>query len=172
MTDDFQPASRHRPRAGLRFLVAFLAGGARRNHFYYIDRYPIGLDATVFQSTGYAQDMTWTNDTKYPVLVRGINTRNGGTGYVRFDLSTVPNGRRVQISRPTIRNVRPAGDTVQYTSSLPAGSAQRVEFPVDGKDVWVTVTRIDHGKVLDRRVYYSHYARITGLTLIGRGGGA
>ena len=26
MTDDFQPASRHRPRAGLRFLVAFLAG--------------------------------------------------------------------------------------------------------------------------------------------------
>jgi len=26
MTDDFQPASRHRPGAGMRFLVAFLAG--------------------------------------------------------------------------------------------------------------------------------------------------
>ena len=63
MTDDFQPASRRRPRAGLRFLVAFLAG-------------------------------------------------------------------------------------------------------------IVAVLGIDHGKVLDRRDYYWHYARITGLTLIGRGGGA
>ena len=35
------------------FNAALRAGfemGARRNHYYYIDRYPLGLDATVFQS--------------------------------------------------------------------------------------------------------------------------
>jgi vancomycin resistance protein YoaR len=46
--------------------------GARRNHYYYIDRYPLGLDATVFISaSGSVQTMSWTNDTDYPVLIRG-----------------------------------------------------------------------------------------------------
>ncbi len=58
------------------FNAALRAGyemGARRNHYYYIDRYPKGLDATVFISSGGSkQTMSWTNDTKYPVLIRGI----------------------------------------------------------------------------------------------------
>ena len=153
------------------FNAAMRAGykmGARRNHYYYIDRYPIGLDATVLKSGSSVQDMTWTNDTKYPVLIRGINTRDGGRGFVRFDLYSVPTGRKVSISRATVKNVLPGRDTVEYTSSLPTGRAQRIEWPVDGKDVWVTVTVTQNGKLLSRRTYYSHYARITGITLIGR----
>jgi vancomycin resistance protein YoaR len=156
------------------FNAALRAGfemGARRNHYYYIDRYPIGLDATVFKSgSGSVQTMSWRNDTDYPVLIRGFRIREGGSGYVRFDLYSVPTGRTVSFSKPTIRNISRASDTVQYTTALPAGSSRRIEYPVDGKDVWVTRTvRAKDGTVIRRETYYSHYARITGVTLIGRG---
>ncbi|HEY7524657.1 MAG TPA: VanW family protein [Candidatus Limnocylindrales bacterium] len=141
---------------------------ARRNHYYYIDRYPLGLDATVFISGSSVQTMSWRNDTKYPVLIRGRNTRSGSAGYVTFELYSVPNSRRVVIGNPTVRNVRYASDTIQYTSSLPPGRSERIEYPVDGKQVWRTVTVYENGKMLRRVTYYSNYARITGITLVGR----
>ncbi|HEV8281808.1 MAG TPA: VanW family protein [Candidatus Limnocylindrales bacterium] len=142
---------------------------ARRNHFYYIDRYPLGLDATVFISaSGSKQTMSFVNDTQYPILIRGYGYRNGSRGYVKFEIYSVPNGRKVVIGTPTVRNVRYATDTVQYTSSLPAGYRKRIEYPVDGKDVWRTVSVYQKGKLLRRVTYYSHYARITGITLVGR----
>ena len=142
----------------------------RRNHYYYIDRYPIGLDATVFKSDGgYVQTMSWVNDTRYPVLIRGIKIRKGADGYVRFDLYSVPTGRKVQISEPVVRNVKRATDSVEYTDSLPAGARERVEYPVDGKQVWRTWKVWDaDGKLLHERTFYSDYARITGVTRIGR----
>jgi vancomycin resistance protein YoaR len=155
------------------FNAALRAGyemGARRNHYYYIDRYPLGLDATVFISaSGAKQTMSFTNDTKYPILIRGRGWSEGGSGYVRFDLYSVPNGRKVSFSRPIVRNVRPASDSVQYTSSLRPGASQRIEYPVDGKQVTVTRTVRDRkGKVIHKDTYYSNYARITGIVLIGR----
>jgi vancomycin resistance protein YoaR len=156
------------------FNAALRAGyemGARRNHFYYIDRYPLGLDATVFiSSSGSTQTMSFTNDTKYPILIRGYQIRDGSAGYVRFELYSVPTGRRVTFSKPTVRNVRPATDTIQYTSSLPTGAAKRIEYPVAGKQVWVTrtVTNRKTGAVIHKDTYYSNYARITGITLVGR----
>ncbi|HEU0235622.1 MAG TPA: VanW family protein [Candidatus Limnocylindrales bacterium] len=154
------------------FNAALRAGfdmGARRNHYYYIDRYPLGLDATVFKSaSGSVQTMSWTNDTEYPVLIRGFKIREGSKGYVRFDLYSVPTGRTVSFSKPTVKNVRPASDSVQYTTSLAPGVRQRIEYPVDGKDVWVTRTVKDAaGAVIHEETYYSHYARITGIVLVG-----
>ena len=104
----------------------------------------------MFQSgSGSVQDMTWTNDTDYPVLIRGYKIRDGGTGYVKFVLYSVPSGRRVSIGNPTIRNVRQATDTVQYTSSLAPGATQRIEYPVDGKQVWRTINVYDRkGKLI------------------------
>jgi vancomycin resistance protein YoaR len=143
--------------------------GARRNHFYYIDRYPAGLDATVFKSgSGAVQTMSWTNDTDYPVLIRGYKIKNGSKGYVRYDIYSVPNGRRVVIGNPTIKNIRPATDTIQYTSTLAPGVRERIEYPVDGKDVWRTVTVYQGSKIIHQKTYYSHYSRITGVTLVGR----
>ena len=155
------------------FNAALRAGfemGARRNHYYYIDRYPAGLDATVFKSgSGSVQTMSFTNDTPYPVLIRGYKIKKGSSGYVRFDIYSVPNGRKVVISNPTIKNVRPASDSVQYTSTLAPGVRKRIEYPVDGKDVWRTVTVRDaDGNVIHQTTYYSHYARITGIVLVGR----
>jgi len=152
-------------------LKAGYAMGDRRNHYYYIDRYPLGLDATVFISaSGSRQTMSFTNDTKYPVLIRGINSRSGGSGYVTFSLYSVPTRRTVSIGRPVVKNVRGATDTVQRTASLPAGTSKRIEYPVEGKDVWRTVTVREGGKVISRRTYYSHYSVITGITLVGTGG--
>jgi vancomycin resistance protein YoaR len=155
------------------FNAALRAGykmGARRNHYYYIDRYPVGLDATVFISGGGSkQTMSFVNDTKYPVLIRGINTRKGSIGYVTFRLYSVPVGRKVVIGNPTIKNRRTAHDTVQYTSSLRAGQSRRLEFPTNGFDVWRTVTVYENGKVLRKRTYFSHYATITGIVLRGKG---
>jgi vancomycin resistance protein YoaR len=154
------------------FNAALRAGyemGARRNHYYYIDRYPLGLDATVFKSGSSTQTMSFTNDTRYPILIRAYKIRNGSAGYVRFALYSVGSGRKVSFSRPIVRNVRPATDTIQYTSSLPKGAAQRVEYPVDGKQVWVTRTvKNKDGETIHKETYYSNYARITGITLVGR----
>jgi vancomycin resistance protein YoaR len=144
--------------------------GARRNHYYYIDRYPVGLDATVFISAGGSkQTVSFVNDTAYPVLIRGINTRKGNIGYVTFRLYSVPVGRKVVIGAPVIKNRRTATDTVQYTSSLGPGQSRRVEYPVNGFDVWRTVTVYENGKLLRKRTYYSHYATITGILLRGKG---
>jgi vancomycin resistance protein YoaR len=141
---------------------------ARRNHFYYIDRYPIGLDATVFISaSGSKQTMSWKNDTKFPVLIRGYKIRSGGRGYVRFEIWSVPNGRKVVIGAATVKNVRNPSDLTQHTASMRAGTSKRVEFPVAGKDVWRTVTVYEKGKIIHQTTYYSHYSRVNGLTLIG-----
>ena len=46
-------------------LRAGLQMDARANHYYYIDRYPMGLDATVFATDTFSQSMGFTNDTDY-----------------------------------------------------------------------------------------------------------
>ncbi|HKF84786.1 MAG TPA: VanW family protein [Candidatus Limnocylindrales bacterium] len=155
------------------FNAALRAGykmGDRRNHYYYIDRYPKGLDATVFKSgSGSNQDMTWTNDTEYPVLIRGLNTRSGGRGYVTFQLYSVPTGRKVVIGSARVSNVRQATDTRVAVSSKPSGWSERVESPHDGMDVSRTVTVYHKGKVISRRTYVSHYGVVTGVVQYGTG---
>jgi vancomycin resistance protein YoaR len=145
--------------------------GARRNHYYYIDRYPLGLDATVFISaSGSVQTMSWTNDTDYPVLIRGYKIKQGSKGWVKFELYSVPSGREVVISAPVVENIRRASDSTQLTDTLPAGQRKRIEYPVDGKQVWRTVTVYNaDGSILRQKTYYSNYARITGIVLVGQG---
>ncbi|MES2210702.1 MAG: VanW family protein [Chloroflexota bacterium] len=150
-------------------LRAGLEMGARRNHYYYIDRYPLGLDATVFQSSsGSVQTMSFRNDTSYPILIRGSGWSVGNKGYVKFAIWSVPDGRTVNLSTPIVKNVKPASDTTEYTTDLAPGVKERVEYPVDGKDVWTTWTVRDAaGTVIHQKTYYSRYARITGILRIG-----
>jgi vancomycin resistance protein YoaR len=146
-------------RAGLEIL-------SRDNHYYYISRYPTGLDATVWKSGSSQQSMRFRNDTKFPILVRGI----ASPGVVTFEIWGPPTGRSVSFSRPTIRNVTRAIDTVQYTSSLRPGVRQRIEYPVDGMQVWVTrVVRDKNGKVIHNDTWYSDYRRVNGIVLVGKG---
>ncbi len=144
-------------------LRAGFAMGDRLNHFYYIDRYPLGLDATVFISaSGAAQDMTWTNDTEYPVVIQGINAR----GYVRFVLYSVPNGRTTTFTDPIVKNYTKATTQTKVDKTIPRGTTKHIEYATDGQDVWVTRTVKDKaGAVLRENTYYSHYSTITGIIL-------
>ena len=152
-------------------LRAGLKMGARRNHYYYIDRYPLGLDATVFKSgSGSVQNMTFWNDTDYPILIRSYRIRDGNSGYVRFEIHGVPTGRKVTLSKAIVKNIRPAGDLLEYTSSLKPGVTRRIEYPADGKQVWVTRTVKDaDGTVIHEDTYFSNYSKVNGITLVGKG---
>jgi vancomycin resistance protein YoaR len=145
---------------------AALRGGydilARQPHWYYITRYPLGLDATVSGS----QTMRFRNDTAYPILIRGF----ASPGVVRFEIWSVPNGRTVSLSRPQVSNVVPGYDTTIKTTDLPAGTSERTEWPVDGKDVVVTRTVRDaNGHIVHFDTFVSHYHRMIGILRIGIG---
>lgn len=146
-------------RAGLEIL-------SRSAHFYYISRYPLGLDATVLKTDTGAQTMSFRNDTPYPILIRSYAI----PGTVRFTLYSVPTGRHTSFTKPIVKNVRPPGPTVeQYTTTLAPGVREVAEFPATGMEVWVTRTVTDaSGKVIHRETYYSNYARVNGLILIGQ----
>ena len=148
-------------------LRAGLQMGARKNHYYYISRYPKGLDATVFIGDGGgAQDMTFRNDTKYPILIRTY----AKPGIVRFTIYSVPTGRRVTLTRPIVKNYRRGYSVTRYTTSLRPGVRQTIEYPADGQDVWVTrIVKDSSGKVIHKETFASHYAQMIGVTLIGKG---
>ena len=62
------------------FNAAFRAGMvplAKKNHNEYITRYPAGLDATVWKVGNAKQNMTFKNDTKYPILITRTVTQVG-----------------------------------------------------------------------------------------------
>jgi vancomycin resistance protein YoaR len=142
-------------RAGLQIVT-------RSPHWYYIPRYPLGLDATVSGS----QSMRFRNDTKHPVLIKAY----ASPGMVRFEIWSVPNGRTVSWSRPSVSNVVQGYDSERKTSALKRGERERIEWPVDGKDVSVTRTvRNAAGAVIHRDVFVSHYHRMVGVTLVGTG---
>jgi vancomycin resistance protein YoaR len=141
-------------RAGLEIV-------SRRPHWYYISRYPLGLDATVSET----QNMRFRNDTAHPILIKSF----ASPGIVRFDIWSLPNGRTVTWSRPHVTNVVRGYDTVQYTSALRRGERKRIEYPVDGKHVVVTRTVRDaRGRVVNSDTFVSNYHRMVGITLVGR----
>ncbi len=149
------------------FNAALRAGyeiGDRANHYYYISRYPVGLDATVAMGLGWEQDMTWRNDTAYPVLIHAIN----GPGTVTFQLFSVDPQRTVTLSTPIVKNYTYA--TTQYVkvTTLPPGQENQVEYASNGFDAWVTrVVRDADGLIVHEETYYSHYATVNGLIEVG-----
>ena len=147
-------------------LRAGLTIGARDNHRYYIDRYPLGLDATVSS----AQTMSFTNDMKTAVLIRGVKIRgSGGAGYVRFEIWGTDDGRTVSIGKPQVRNVRQATTNTVSVSTLRPGEREQTEYPANGMDVTVTrVVRDKHGKVIHRDSYFSPYQLWNGRIEVGR----
>lgn len=168
-------------RAGLQM-------GQRAPHDYYINRYPTGLDATVWRSGSSTQNMSFWNDTDYPIIIRG--TKGSSTSAcvgekkvlpsveyqncVIFQIWGIPNGRTVSYSNPVITNVKVAKDVMKYATvdpngkSLPAGSYYRVEYPTNG--FWSTVVRTvkdASGNVIHQDTVFSKYVVVTGMTLIG-----
>jgi vancomycin resistance protein YoaR len=139
----------------------------RDNHAYYISRYPLGLDATVSKFGGHiTQNMRFRNDTPNALFVRGLS----GSTWVRFEIYSVPTGRSVSFSAPSVSNVRKAIDTTVKAADLKVGQSERTETPSDGKDVVVVRTvRDSSGHVIHSDRWASHYVRVDGVLRIGIG---
>lgn len=145
-------------------LRAGLQMGERRNHYYYISRYPMGLDATVFQTDGYTLTMTFQNDTPDPIVIRSYT----GSGFVRFDLWGVPTGRSVTLTRPIVSNVRAARDLVEVSASMKPGTSVRLELPHNGMNVSVTrYVRAADGTLIHTDTFLSNYSPVNGRTIVG-----
>ena len=112
--------------------AAFFAGlqlDAHQAHSFYIDRYPAGREATLNYGT---IDLTWTNDTQAPVVVRASSTPTSVTVALYGD----NDGRRVRAS---------------------SGARE----PVVGRDFAIRVTRVMRyadGRVV-RQPYVTTYDR-------------
>lgn len=150
-------------------LRAGLQMGARANHSYYIDRYPLGLDATVTIKGGSTTTMTFTNDMKHPILIRGYKiVGSGGRGWVRYEIWGVPDGRQVSIGKPTVTNVRKATTETFPVTTLRKGVRKQTEYPSNGMDVSVKrIVRDRDGHVLHNETYRSHYQLWNGRIEIG-----
>jgi len=146
-------------------LRAGLQMDARANHYYYIDRYPMGLDATVFATDTFSQSMGFTNDTDTPLIIKAYTS----PGVVRFDLWGQVINRKVSFSSPIIWNRTYGHDTVEYTSSLLKGQSSRVEYIHNGFNVSVTRTVTDGttGAVIHSDTYVSNYQTVNGVVLVG-----
>jgi vancomycin resistance protein YoaR len=152
------------------FNAALRAGfqiDARRNHAYYITRYPVGLDATIWTVGNYAQDMSFTNDSQYPILIRGINGHN----VVTYSIYGVPDGRHVQIMAPKTWNPQPAWTDVVYTSDttiVQPGQHKQVEWAAAGFNASVErIVTAANGTVLHDDTFRSSYSQTIGKIYIG-----
>ena len=149
------------------FNAAMRAGleiGDRSAHYYYIDRYPTGLDATVSIFDDWVTDLTFRNDTEYPIVIRGY----GSPGQVTFQIWSVPTGRTVALSDPYITDRRSAIETTQLDTSLAPGTSRRVEYPHHGFKATVSRTVYGpDGSVIHENTWFSDYRAVNGITLVG-----
>lgn len=110
------------------------------------------------------QSVKWRNDSANPVYIRAV----AKAGIVTFELYSLPLGRKVTFSTPKVTGKVYAGDFTEYTSSLPAGAVERIEFPHPGMNVEVVRTVLDRdGALLHRETWTSHYNKVDGRTLVG-----
>jgi vancomycin resistance protein YoaR len=149
------------------FNAAMRAGleiGQKVNHSYYIERYPVGLDATVLKTDTYTTSMQFRNDTDDPIVIRSYT----GTGFVRFDIWGVPNGRTVTLSTPVKRNYGIAVWTTVVNSNLAPGTSIIREYPHNGFDTSVTRwVRDADGNLIHEDTWFSHYNTVNGVTEVG-----
>ncbi|MEP7082372.1 MAG: VanW family protein [Chloroflexota bacterium] len=138
--------------------------GERDNHYYYIDRYPTGLDATVFASEGFTQDMTFRNDTEHPLVIRGF----GSPGRVTFQIWSVPNGRTVALSAASTSNHTAATDTTRVDPNMAPGTSRRIESPHNGFNASVSRTVRDaDGNIVHQDNWFSDYRAVNGVVVTG-----
>ncbi|HEV8534140.1 MAG TPA: VanW family protein [Candidatus Limnocylindria bacterium] len=121
----------------------------RHSHGYYIDRYPIGYDAAVFEP---GVDFKWRNDTANPVFLWSWSDWTS----ITIDVWGIPTGRTTVLSAPLQKNfVQPAVDQ-------PADPHFPKGVTVAGRDVFRTRTVYEDGKVLHQDFFASHYAPVWG----------
>jgi vancomycin resistance protein YoaR len=152
------------------FNAAFRAGMiplARQNHNEFIDRYPPGLDATVWIVGNTKQTMSFRNDTAYPILITRTVTGNSSKRWLTFKIWSVPNHRKATVTNTVIQPGERAVHKTIKDPTKPVGYVFYNNGAVNGAKVWTTVTIYDHGKVHWKKRYFSNYPAVDGVTIVG-----
>jgi len=152
------------------FNAAFRAGMIplkRQNHNEFIDRYPPGLDATVWIVGNTKQTMSFKNDTQYPILIQRTIRNDGSRRWITFKIWSVPNGRKATVTNTVIQPGERAVSRIVRDPTKPVGYRFFNNAAVNGARVWTTVTIYDHGKVHWRKRYFSNYPAVDGVTVVG-----
>ena len=111
--------------------------------------------------------MRWTNDTPYPIVIRGYSTY-GSTSTITIELWSKPTGRTTTFSAAFKANIVYAGDGVEYVTTLAPGQQNRAEYPTNGFDTTRVRTVTDaSGKVIHTDEWNSHYGVVNGVLQIG-----
>ena len=150
-------------------LRAGLQMGARSNHRYYINRYPLGLDATVSKTRRRQPDghvhQRHAHADRHPDLPVPIGRQ--GLGPLR-DLGH-PGRPDLSIGKPVVTDFRKATTQTVLVTTLKHGVRNQTEFPSDGMNVAVSrVVRDRNGNVMHRETYTSAYTLWNGRIEIGR----
>jgi vancomycin resistance protein YoaR len=139
----------------------------RHAHFYYIYRYPVGLDATVYSDGTSTWDLKWTNDTPNPILIRAYSTY-GSKSTITIELWSRPIDRKVSFSPEFKANIVQPGDSTVYVTNLKPGQQNRAEYPTIGFSTSRTRTVTDStGKVIHTDTWNSSYTKVDGILQIG-----
>ena len=94
---------------------------ARQNHNEFINRYPAGLDATVWIVGQTKQTMSFKNDTKYPIMITRTIRNDGNRRWLTFKIWSVPNGRTATVTNTVIQPGERAIDTTVKDPTKPVG---------------------------------------------------
>jgi vancomycin resistance protein YoaR len=140
----------------------------RHPHFYYIYRYPVGRDATVYSNGATTWDLQWTNDTPYPIVIRSWATY-GSTSTITIQLWTWTLNRTVTWTGGGKGNIVVAGENPpEYVTTLAPGETNRTEYATNGFSTSVERVVTDStGKVLHDDVWGSSYTAVNGQLQIG-----
>jgi vancomycin resistance protein YoaR len=139
----------------------------RHAHFYYINRYPVGRDSTVFSNGTSTDDSKWTNDTPYPIVVRSWATY-GSQSSITVQLWSIKVDRQVLWTGGDKTNPVKASDgPIQYVKTLKPGETYRAEYADDGFETWVRRVVTENGAVIHDDTWQSHYAAVTGVVQVG-----
>jgi vancomycin resistance protein YoaR len=140
----------------------------RHAHYYYISRYPIGRDATVYSDGVTSWDVKWTNDTPHPIVIRAWTTY-GSASTITIQLWSWPTGRTVTWTGGGMADIiQPVENPPEYVSFLAPGQTNRAEYPGVGFRTGVTRVVTDaSGNVIHNDVWYSSYSVVNGQLQIG-----
>jgi vancomycin resistance protein YoaR len=135
----------------------------RRNHSWYLSHYPIGRDATVNWGS---PDLKFKNDLDHALLIKTSYTDSTLT----FTFYGTKQDRRVVTSTGPQKNFTAPQPSYAYDPAAPKGSIRTVTGShASGFDITVYRKVFEHGKLIRKDSFTSHYVPVGDTIIYGPG---
>jgi vancomycin resistance protein YoaR len=135
----------------------------RRNHSWYLSHYPIGRDATVNWGS---PDLEFKNDLDHALLIKTSHTDSTLT----FTFYGTKQDRKVVTSTGPQKNFTAPQPSYAYDPAAPKGSIRTVTGShASGFDITVYRKVFEHGKLIRKDSFTSHYVPVGDTIIYGPG---